>query len=169
MHVQKLKALVVDDDPIVRRLVAYSLGEEGFECACAEDGDDALRQLAAEQFDLVVTDLCMPQKHGHALAVDLLARENGPVIVVYTAVDDARMTRDLMTRGVDDIVYKPANYPAFAAKARALVQRRKKASAQAAAAAATSFPTPGDASTGTTVLPDMQSVAGIETLSPEIH
>jgi DNA-binding response OmpR family regulator len=140
MLAQEFSALVVDDDPIVRRLVGFSLEQEGFHCAYALDGDDALSQLAAEQFDLVVTDLCMPQKHGHALAVELLARENVPVIVVYTAVDDPRMTRDLMSRGVDDILYKPANYPAFAAKARTLVQRRMRAKTQADAAAATAHP-----------------------------
>jgi len=161
MFTQQFKALVVDDDPIARRTVAFALGQEGFNCVYAADGDDALSQFAAEQFDLVVTDLCMPQKNGHSLAVELLARANVPVIVVYTAVDNPRITKDLMTRGVDDIVYKPANYAAFAAKARALVQRRKKANTEADAATARGlltqgFQALGDAATETTVLPDVQ-------------
>ena len=160
MREHEFKALVVDDDPIARRLVGVALGDEGFECAYAADGDDALDQIAAKQFDLVVTDLCMPHKHGHALAVELLARGNGPVIVVYTAVDDPRMTKDLITRGVDDIIYKPTNYPAFAAKTRALVQRRMRAKAQPVTAPALSFQTQDDAATETAVLPDTQCVFG---------
>ena len=74
--------------------------------------------------NLVVIDLRMPTKHGHSLAVDLLGKENPPLIVIHTSCDDPRMTKDLMLRGVDDIVYKPANYPAFAAKLRGMAERR---------------------------------------------
>jgi CheY-like chemotaxis protein/HD-like signal output (HDOD) protein len=134
---QQFKALVVDDDPIARRTVCFALGKEDFSCAFASDGDDALKRLTAEHFDVVVTDLRMPNKHGHALVTELRARENCPIVVVHTSVDDPRLTKDLMTRGVDDIVYKPANYAAFAAKTKALVQRRNQTKPQATTAVKT--------------------------------
>lgn len=92
-----------------------------------------LDRIEETKYNLIVTDLCMPNKHGHALSVELLARErvSAPVIVVHTSVDDPRMTKDLLMRGVDDVVYKPTNYAAFAAKMRALVSRRKEGHAAA--------------------------------------
>jgi HD-like signal output (HDOD) protein/DNA-binding NarL/FixJ family response regulator len=126
---QQFKALIVDDDRMASRLVGLALSEEGFKCGYAYDGNDALRRLAAEQFDLIVTDLRMPNKHGYDLAVEILARKIAAVLVIYTCVDDPRLTKDLVGRGVDDIVYKPANHPAFAAKMSALVQRRKSSAA----------------------------------------
>ncbi len=135
MLTQKFKALVVDDDPIARKTVGYALEQEDFNCAYAINGDDALKWMNTGQVDLVVTDLRMPHKHGHALAVELLARENRPIIVIHSSLDDPRLTKDLMAQGVDDVICKPTNYAAFAVKMNALVQRRNKAKAQAIAVA----------------------------------
>ncbi|MEX2188365.1 MAG: HDOD domain-containing protein [Pirellulales bacterium] len=131
MLVNKYKALVVDDDPIARKTVGFALEQENFHCAYAANGDDALKWMASGQFDLVVTDLRMPHKHGHALAVELLARKNRPVVAIHTSVDDPKLTKDLLARGVDDVVYKPTNYATFAVKMNALVRRRNKASEKA--------------------------------------
>lgn len=126
MEAQQFSALIVDDDFISQQAVGIALGQQDFSCAYAWDGDDALRRIAAEKFDLIVTDLRMPNKNGHALVVDLLALDTPPVIVVHSSVDNPRLTKDLMERGIDDIIYKPTNYEAFANKVTVLVQRRKK-------------------------------------------
>jgi CheY-like chemotaxis protein len=128
MSTQQLKALVVDDDSIVRRMLVFALGKEEFACSQAADGVEALAKLHGERFDLLVTDLQMPGKHGHALAVEILAGENRPVIVVHSSLDDPRLVKDLMARGVDDFIQKPTNYGAFAAKIKAVIQRRKSES-----------------------------------------
>ncbi len=122
-------ALVVDDDAIARRTVGFALSQEGFTCAYASDGDEALSRIAEEHFDLVVTDLRMPNRHGHSLAKELLSRPSPPMVVVHSSVDDPRLTKDLMLMGVADVVYKPANYKAFAAKFRGLVLRRLQVTA----------------------------------------
>lgn len=124
----RFHALVVDDDPIARRMVGHALIQEGFDCAFAVDGEDALHWLAEKRFELVVTDLRMPNKHGHALAVELLRQPQPPLLVVHSAIDDPSLTKDLIRRGVDDVIYKPANYAAFAAKVKALLQRRQRTS-----------------------------------------
>lgn len=119
------RALVVDDDPIARKTVRTALEHEGFHCDLAVDGEDALAQLDGATYNLVVTDLQMPKKHGHALSVELLQRDPRPLIVVHSCIDDPGLTKDLMKRGVDDIVYKPTNYAAFAAKVKGLVRHRQ--------------------------------------------
>ncbi len=120
------RALVVDDDAVVRRMVAFALQQEGFHCDTASDGEQALLRLSEQSYDLLVTDLRMPNKHGHALAVDVLADHLHPIIIVHSSVDDPRLTKDLILRGVDDVVYKPTNYAAFAVKASAMVTRRRQ-------------------------------------------
>lgn len=122
---QEFRALVVDDDSVVRRMVSFALEQEGFTCDTAMDGEQALALLGDERYDLLVTDLQMPNKHGHALAVDVLAGASHPKIIVHTSFDEPRLTKDLMVRGVDDVVYKPTNYAAFAAKAMGMVLRGK--------------------------------------------
>lgn len=124
-HERNLRALVVDDDPIVRKILNASLSSEGFECQMAADGQQALDYLKASEFDLLVTDLRMPEKNGHALSVDVLEQTQRPVIIVHSGVRDPRIARDLILRGVDDVVPKPTDYSALAAKAWGLVTRRR--------------------------------------------
>lgn len=131
-----LKALVVDDDAAVRQLTARALRGEGFSCDVANDGLEAQIKVGADRYDLVVTDLCMPNRHGHALASQLITGKDRPLVVVLTAISDPRMTKDLLTRGVDDVILKPVDYLAFAAKLRALVNRRAADPQRVAAVAA---------------------------------
>ncbi len=139
MTEQQFAALVVDDEPALRRLTASSLRRRNFHCDEAQNGQDACEALARRQYDLVVTDLRMPLRNGHALAVDLLSRgADRPAIVVFTGVLEPRLVEDLIARGVDDVTFKPVDFGAFCAKVRALCERhalqRELARAQIAAA-----------------------------------
>lgn len=122
-----LRALVADDEPALRRLLISALHREGFQCDEAENGEAASRLIERAQYQLVVTDLAMPLRHGHSLAVDLLAKPDRPVVVVLTGLLDPRLAKDLMARGVDDIVFKPVEFLALAAKLRSLVDRKAQA------------------------------------------
>ncbi|QDU10855.1 HDOD domain-containing protein [Gimesia aquarii] len=117
-------ALIADDDKIVTRMISYALTQEGFVCKTATDGFHASALMNHKEYDLVVTDLRMPHKNGHSLALDMLEIESRPVIMVHTAVEDPALTKDLVFRGIDDISYKPTNYEILASKARGLVERR---------------------------------------------
>ena len=87
--------MVVEDEPDIRELVATSLAVEGFQVLCAEDGDDALRQLAAHpEVDLVFTDIVMPgDLHGYDLARQVRARH--PAIKLLYTSGYATRWRDL--------------------------------------------------------------------------
>lgn len=121
----RYRALIVDDEAMARRMLTFALQREGFSCDTAGDGEEALLKLGRSSFQLVVTDLRMPHKNGHALAVELLKDADRPVIAVHTSVVEPRLAKDMMIRGVDDIVYKPTDYAAFAAKMKILVARRQ--------------------------------------------
>lgn len=125
----QLRALVVDDEPDVRALTEVALREEGFDCECAVDGTDGLAKFANGSFDLVVADLRMPNRHGHSMVVELLNREPPPAIIVLTGVAQPQLAKDLLARGVTDIMFKPVNYRMFAAKARTLVGRISRSDA----------------------------------------
>ena len=128
MSTQKFNALVVDDDAISRKTVGFNLEQEGFHCEYCTGAEDALKCLEKDRFDLVVTDLCMPKMHGHSLAVEVLSRPDRPLVVAHSGIEDPRMTRELISRGVDDVIYKPTNYAGFAAKVSVWAARRREAS-----------------------------------------
>jgi signal transduction histidine kinase/CheY-like chemotaxis protein len=74
----RARVLLVEDDPLLRRVVHRSLSRDGFEVVTARDGRDALEQLEAEDdwaIDIVVTDVVMPHVSGPELARALRERE----------------------------------------------------------------------------------------------
>ncbi|NUM54501.1 MAG: response regulator [Candidatus Hydrogenedentes bacterium] len=120
------RALVVDDDANVRELLRLSFEREGVRCEVAEDGIVAENQLRQRNFDVLVTDLRMPRKHGHQLITEVLAKHNRPMVIVITGVADPRIVGDLFARGVADVVSKPFDFPIFAVKVRAMLDRQTK-------------------------------------------
>jgi HD-like signal output (HDOD) protein/ActR/RegA family two-component response regulator len=125
-HEGSRRALVVDDEVGIRRLLVTALSKEGFQCDTASDGESAANNLLKSRYQLVVTDLAMPRRNGHSLIVDVLAMPDRPAIVAVTGILEPRLAKDLMARGVDDIVFKPLEFLPFAAKMAALVDRRKQ-------------------------------------------
>ncbi len=119
------RALVVDDETATRELTIRALSYEGFSCNPATDGYVAEQRLSQGHYDLVVTDLKMPNKNGHALVVELLQKQTRPAVVVLTGVLEPRLAKDLISRGVDAIEFKPVDYALFAAKTKAIVIRRE--------------------------------------------
>ena len=117
------EGMVVDDEVAVRKLIVRNLVQLGFVCDMAADGVEAEARVAQAGYDAVITDLKMPNKHGHALAVHLLTLNPRPVIVIHTGLIEPKLAKDLFARGVDDIVFKPFDFGILAAKVLALVER----------------------------------------------
>ncbi|HYO24486.1 MAG TPA: HDOD domain-containing protein [Lacipirellulaceae bacterium] len=132
----KLRALVVDDEQIIRMLNVRALRDEGFFCDSAADGHEASALLAMHDYDVLVTDLKMPNRHGHALVCEALELAPRPVIIVLTGVAEPKLARDLLVRGVEEVSFKPTDPFILAAKARAMVLRRQRAEARSISTAA---------------------------------
>ncbi|MEO1498818.1 MAG: response regulator [Planctomycetota bacterium] len=124
----------MDDEPQVRELTLRALAAAGLACDDAENGAIALEKLRANPFDAVLTDLRMPERHGHALCNDLLAQPTPPQVMVLTALTDARLVRDLMGRGVYDVLQKPVRYDVLAQKVVAMLKCARPRTAPAPAA-----------------------------------
>ena len=101
--------LVVDDSPTVRKFVSVSLTMQGFDVVAACDGMDALEKLPGGKFDLVITDLNMPNMDGFGLIRAL--RENPeyhelPIIILTSLAEQSN--RDLGSElGVTSYLVKP--------------------------------------------------------------
>src|SRR5438094_8570287 len=81
-----VKCLVVDDEPRLRRVLVRLLEGEGFTCAEAGSGTEALEKMHAEPVPLVISDLRMPQMDGVTLLREILARWPDTAVIVVTAV-----------------------------------------------------------------------------------
>lgn len=120
---KRFTALVVDDDEDVRNLTKRALLEYAITTTCARDGQAGLEILRNRSFDVLITDLRMPKKHGHQLAQEVLDSPNHPVVCIISSLDDPRLNYDLCRRGISSLDRKPLNFKSFAAKIRGILDR----------------------------------------------
>lgn len=103
------KILIVEDEPNVRNFVKVYLEFEGYQVVEAKNGKEGLDQVKAEQPDLVVTDIMMPEMDGVTFYKTLRQDEktkNLPVIVL-TVKDEFEDIKYAYLIGVDEYVTKP--------------------------------------------------------------
>jgi CheY-like chemotaxis protein len=116
-----VKILIVDDEPIVRRLLETSLAEWGYEVISASGGQEAWAILQREEApSLAILDWTMPDMDGLQVCrkVRTLARSRKPYLIFVTA--KAR-TQDIVTgleSGADDYIVKPFNREELRARVR---------------------------------------------------
>jgi DNA-binding response OmpR family regulator len=118
------RILVAEDEPAILDSVAYTLRGEGFVVDTVEDGERALEQAQAEEYDLLVLDLMLPKLSGTEVLRRL--REDSPVLVVVLTARSAEMDRVLgLEIGADDYVTKPFSMAELVGRIRALLRRRE--------------------------------------------
>src|SRR5712664_3550988 len=85
-----MRCLVVDDEPRLRRVLVRLLEGEGFSCAEAGSGVEALQELEKGPVPLVISDLRMPEMDGVTLLREIITRWPETAVIVVTAVDEVR-------------------------------------------------------------------------------
>src|SRR5260370_1456931 len=83
-HNGRVRVLVVDDDPAVRRSLATALGRDGYEVLAADGGSAAFAHLAAAPIDVIVLDVAMPEPNGLEVCRRLRARGVRTPILMLT-------------------------------------------------------------------------------------
>jgi NADH:ubiquinone oxidoreductase subunit E len=105
------KILVVDDEPIVIRSCEKILKSEGYDINSATDGQDAINILQKEDFDLVITDLKMPEVDGIDLIKWLRNSKPQTGVVVITGYPSQETIKDALNLGIIDYLPKPFTPP----------------------------------------------------------
>ena len=109
-----MKALVVDDNVMVRGMIRDLLDQMGHEVAGeAEEGDAAIRLYAELRPDVVFLDLIMPGKSGLEVLKEIRAIDPKAKIVMVTAVEQERLDAGIFENGVNAIIRKPFTYDDF--------------------------------------------------------
>jgi putative two-component system response regulator len=125
-------ALVVDDDPQMRRLLAALLKAQGFTCEVAGDVAEARERLETFAPEIVVLDVRMPGESGVSLARELAGRRDGPVVIMVSGEDDAEVAQIALDAGALEYLTKPFKRNEVAIAIRNARQRRREALASRA-------------------------------------
>ena len=104
---EKGRILVLDDDPIVTLSCKRILGAEGYSISTVEKGEDALNKLAKEDFDLLISDVRLPDINGmEVLKESRILKPKTDVVIItgYPTLDDAKESTRL---GALEYIEKP--------------------------------------------------------------
>jgi len=116
------RVLVVDDEPMVRDVLARYLEQEGFAVSTAADGQEALSAFEAEHPDLVLLDLMLPRIDGLEVFQRMRSGATTPVIMLTAKGEEADRVVGLEL-GADDYVTKPFSPREVVARVRAVLRR----------------------------------------------
>ena len=125
------RVLVVDDEPKLGRLVAEMLELDGHAITRVEGGRAALVELGSRPFDIVLTDLKMPDVDGMAVLSAARGREPPPDVILMTAFGTADAAVAAMKAGAADYLTKPFAMDELRMRVRRLADARKTATRSA--------------------------------------
>src|SRR5262249_41533385 len=99
--------LVADDEPSIRHVLSLVLTDHGYEVRAVADGDEALRELAARPYDVVISDVRMPKVDGLTLLHRALETWPGLTFLVISAYGSQDAALQAVADGAYDYVQKP--------------------------------------------------------------
>ena len=124
----KEKILVVDDEEDILELVRYNLSREGYQVTGSLTGEDALRKVRSDTFDLIVLDLMLPGMDG--LAFTKTVKNDSrlrsiPIIMLSAKGEESDIVTGLEL-GADDYITKPFSPKVMIARVRTALRRNKE-------------------------------------------
>jgi two-component system, OmpR family, response regulator len=121
--------LAVDDDPMMRQLIADYLSSHGFRVSTVARGQEMARVIDEEVVDLIVLDLKLEEEDGLQLVRELRTKSNMPIIIVTGHRRDEVDRIVGLELGADDYLTKPFSPRELLARVRAVLRRMEAARA----------------------------------------
>ncbi len=119
-----MRLLLVEDDlPLAEALISL-LVSSGYAVDCVHDGEAAKDLVAAEQFDLMILDLNLPELDGLSVLRAMRAQDNRAAVMILTARGAAEDRVRGLDLGADDYMTKPFDVREFEARVRSLLRRQ---------------------------------------------
>lgn len=117
--------LVVDDDPDLREFIAFILSNHGYNVTSTGDGVDAIVTLSTQQFDLILSDVDMPNLNGFKLLEVIVNKGIETPVVFLTARDNTEDEIKGYELGAEDYIRKPIHKKTFLMRISKILKKNK--------------------------------------------
>jgi DNA-binding response OmpR family regulator len=111
--------LITEDEPLLARFIARGLHAAGYDTSIAGDGVDALEQIEAHEWDLIVLDLLLPGLDGFDVLAAVAERQRPPRVLVLSARQEVATRVAALNGGASDFLAKPFSFDELLARVRA--------------------------------------------------
>jgi len=119
------RILVVDDEEIIRDSISFILKKEGFTVVVAENGKVAYQKLLEEPFDIIISDLEMPEMKGIELLEKSIQLNPQAAFIIVTAYGSLETAIAALRAGASDYILKPVEFDELLVKIRRLLEEKK--------------------------------------------
>jgi DNA-binding NtrC family response regulator len=119
------RILVVDDEKIIRESIGYILKKEGFAVTEAANGKEAYDTLQSEPFDMIISDLEMPEMKGIELLGHAMHVNPQSLFIIITAYGSLETAIEALRKGASDYILKPIEFDELLVKIKRLLEHRK--------------------------------------------
>jgi len=120
----KPRILLVDDDKNTADGLTKILLQDGYDTSCAYAGKEALDLIEAEHFDIVITDMKLPDISGFTIIEKVKKKDIDIAVVMITAFSSIQTAIDAMKKGADDYLTKPVNIEELELILKKICERR---------------------------------------------
>ncbi len=117
------RILIAEDDRELRQLFSHVLAKHGYSVVGVSNGREALAEIEAGYFDLIISDIMMPEMDGYELVRTLRDAENHTPVLMITAKDAFDAMQLGFISGTDDYMVKPINVNEMILRVGALLRR----------------------------------------------
>ncbi|MEK8129050.1 response regulator transcription factor [Paenibacillus filicis] len=118
------RILVIEDDAAIRQLLEQFLSSQGYAVTSASDGAEGLELWNQDTYDLVISDIMMPNLNGHDVVRILRQQSNVPIILL-TALHEEHDQIQGFENGTDDYMTKPFSYKLLIKRVEAVLRRSR--------------------------------------------
>ena len=118
-----MRILLIEDDIAISRLLKEGLEDESYAVDVAHDGSEGYRTASADEYDVIILDIMLPEMNGYEVCRALRKDGNKTPILMLTARDAERDIVEGLDTGADDYLAKPFSFDVLLARVRALLRR----------------------------------------------
>ena len=118
-----MRILLVEDDTAIARSLKEGLEDESYAVDVVHDGNEGYRTAAADDYDVIILDIMLPEMNGYEVCRALRNDGNKTPILMLTARDAERDIVEGLDTGADDYLAKPFSFDVLLARIRALLRR----------------------------------------------
>ncbi len=118
-----MRTLIIEDDPSVGRSIELVLKSRGHTCTIAETGAAGLEAARAQDHDIILLDLSLPDTDGHSILRQMRAAKIRTPVLILSGSQDLQDKVEGLGIGADDYVTKPFEKEELLARIRAIVRR----------------------------------------------
>jgi two-component system response regulator PilR (NtrC family) len=121
----KYKILVVDDEDIIRDSLSFVLKDEGYDVSQAKNGREAYESVTKENYDVVITDIEMPEMNGMELLEKISEVSPQTFVIIITAFASIETAIKSLRKGAYDYIIKPIEFDEIIFKIKRLVVHKQ--------------------------------------------